>query len=134
MKDIYPPSKEHKSADRQLSYEEIENFREKLKIFDDAVGPTWILSDDSADIDIYATDIEKLLFSEEYMSSNNKLDYFINKANVTLDEMQSTAPKTSGQTNNATWLMLRRNQLIPSYFDCILTAIRRNKYPPSLFK
>ncbi|KAK3086688.1 hypothetical protein FSP39_022002, partial [Pinctada imbricata] len=44
------------------------------------------------------------------------------------------AQLTAGQRNNHLWAMVRKNRLTASNFGPVLAAIRRNRFPPSLFK
>ncbi|KAF5306814.1 hypothetical protein FQA39_LY00044 [Lamprigera yunnana] len=44
---LYPP-KQHQSTSRDLTEEEIESFKNKLQIFDGAVGYSWILLKDNS--------------------------------------------------------------------------------------
>lgn len=135
VKDIYP-GKEHRSTSRDLSKEEIEKFRQTLRLSEGAVGFSWLLSGEPASNEQVLTipDVESLLFSNEYLSSSNKDAYLDEKLKVSTECIKDIAQLTEGQSENPLWLLARKNRLTASNFGTILAACRRNRFPPSLFK
>nr|CAI5849804.1 unnamed protein product [Callosobruchus analis] len=79
LSDLYPP-KDHRSTARDLTDEEIEQFKHKLSVFDGSVGFSWLLSEESNQEGNSESpsivDIEGLIFHEDYVTSANKLRYF----------------------------------------------------------
>lgn len=50
------------------------------------------------------------------------------------DDILKLASETIGQGLNSKWLIKKRFRITASNFGPVLSAINRNKYPPSLFK
>ncbi|KAK5649898.1 hypothetical protein RI129_000927 [Pyrocoelia pectoralis] len=129
------PSKEHRSTPRDLTEEEVERFKTKLQVFDGAVGFSWLLSNESNEqMKDLLLDIEEVLCSTEYLKSDDKTTILQQKLFVCADAISKVAKATVGQISNENWLICRKHRLTASNFGPILTACRRNRFPPSLFK
>lgn len=134
IRDIFP-KKERRATERNLTEQEIEEFRKKLSIFDGAVGFSWLLSPECEASDKnLVIDIEELLFSELYNDSTNKVQFFEETMKISDEDIEHIAKETVGQASNSKWLIARKNRLTASNFGVVLAARRRNRYPPSLFK
>nr|CAI5852019.1 unnamed protein product [Callosobruchus analis] len=72
LSDLYLP-KDHRSTARDLTDEEIEQFKHKLSVFDGSVGFSWLLSEESDQEGNSESpsivDIESLIFHEDYVTS-----------------------------------------------------------------
>nr|CAI5840088.1 unnamed protein product [Callosobruchus analis] len=100
LSDLYPP-KDHRSTARDLTDEEIEQFKHKLSVFDGSVGFSWLLSEESNQEGNSESpsivDIESLIFHEDYVTSANKLRYFEDHRKVDDEYVKQIAQQTIGQ-------------------------------------
>nr|CAH7766325.1 unnamed protein product [Callosobruchus chinensis] len=137
MSDLYPP-KDHRSTTRNLTDEEIKQFKDKLSVFDGSVGFSWLLSEeidqDKNNGDLKIVNIEDVIFHEDYVSSENKPKYFEDQLKVEEQYITQMAQQTVGQQCNPKWLLLQKNRLTASNFAAVLFACRRQRFPQSLFK
>nr|CAI5834333.1 unnamed protein product [Callosobruchus analis] len=137
LSDLYPP-KDHRSTARDLTDEEIEQFKHKLSVFDGSVGFSWLLSEESNQEGNSESpsivDIESLIFHEDYVTSTNKLRYFEDHLKVDDEYVKQIAQQTIGQQSNPRWLLARKNRLTASNFSAVIAACKRQRFPPSLFK
>uniref|UniRef100_A0AAV2JV29 YqaJ viral recombinase domain-containing protein n=1 Tax=Knipowitschia caucasica TaxID=637954 RepID=A0AAV2JV29_KNICA len=53
---------------------------------------------------------------------------------VSPQQKEAIERATVGQTKNALWMAYRRKRITASNFGLVLAAVKRNSYPPSLFK
>ncbi|KAK4881651.1 hypothetical protein RN001_004970, partial [Aquatica leii] len=131
MNDLYPLSKAYQATTCVLSDSVVEEFKNKLSVFEGAIRFGWLLSDYDNSNEIIIN-IEDIIFSAEFMKHNIK--YFKDKVSVNQEKIKLIAEETKGQVSNYRWLMWRKNRLTASQFGIILKACARNKFPPSLFK
>lgn len=132
--EMFPP-KVHRSIASDLSVQEIEDFKNKLKVFDGSVGFSWLLSNEMpANSEILVVDIEDLIFSEIYMQADDKTNFLIEKLQICDEKIMEISKSTVGQAQNENWLVYRKHRLTASNFGIVLGACRRNRYPKSLFK
>ncbi|VEN40642.1 unnamed protein product [Callosobruchus maculatus] len=137
LSDLYPP-KDHRSTARDLTEEEIKQFRQKLSVFDGSVGFSWLLSEESDQEENAASpitvDIESLIFHEDYVTADDKLRYLEDQLKVDDESIKLIAEQTVGQQSNPRWLLARKNRLTASNFSAVIAACGRQRFPPSLFK
>lgn len=134
IKDIYP-ARPHRATERNLTEKEIDDFKKQLSVFDGAVGFSWLLADEIAtDQEKFVVNIEDILFSEQYLSAEDKLLFFKSEVALGKHDILKVAEETIGQSNNSKWLLARKNRLTASNFSVVLAACRRQRYPSSLFK
>lgn len=127
-------AKSHKSVNRNLRDDEVEQFRENLQSYGTAVGFSWLLHPEPATSAPLVRDVEELIFSEEYCTSQSKVEFFQAEMTLTPQQIKEVCKMTIGQAKNEAWLTSRKNRLTASNFGVVLAAIQRNKYPPSLYK
>lgn len=134
MPQLYPP-KVHRSTERDLTAQEIEEFKDKLKIFDGAVGFTWLLSSEPDEItEDLVVGIEDIIFDEAYFKTIDKVKYFCYKLQMCQEKILKVSEVTVGQAQNEKWLVYRKHRLTASNFGAVLGACKRNRFPKSLFK
>lgn len=134
ISNIYPP-KEHRATSRNLTDAEILEFKTKLQIFNGAVGFSWLLSEEpQANQENLVIDVEVVLFSKAFIETSNKISYFENSIKIMPNKIPKIAQETVGQSSNSKWLVARKNRLTTSNFGVVLSACRRNRFSPSLFK
>lgn len=56
------------------------------------------------------------------------------KCYLTEEQIKLIPQQTIGQASNENWLIARKDQLTGGNFGKVLAAVKRNRYPPSLFK
>ncbi|KAG5897984.1 hypothetical protein JTB14_007929 [Gonioctena quinquepunctata] len=84
MMKLYP-TYVHRSTERDLTVQEIEGL---LKIFDKAVGLTWLLSSEPEAItESPVVGIEDIIFDETYFKTVDKMKYFCEKLQVSHEEI-----------------------------------------------
>lgn len=133
LDELYP-SKNYRATSGDATEGDIEELRQSLCSLGLPVGFTWFLSKEPnpEDLDI-CTDIEKLLFSQEYLDQSDRLSYFLEKVSLRREEILRIVQDTQGQSTNIKWLVARKHRLTASKFGPVLNAIRRGKYSKSLF-
>ncbi|KAK7939877.1 hypothetical protein WMY93_003203 [Mugilogobius chulae] len=94
----------------------------------------WMLSPEPTVPQLDVPCVEDLLLSDSYLESTNKIQWLKDKMAMTPDQIQQVAQLTAGQSNNHLWALVRKNRLTASNFSSALAALRRNRFPPSLFK
>ncbi|VEN48783.1 unnamed protein product [Callosobruchus maculatus] len=133
IKELFPKVKDHRSVADAIPDSKVDEFKQKLSIYKNAVGFCWLLKDDPKVVD-EILDVESLVFAEDYLKAQDKEAYLIDKLKMDQHKIENVALKTTGQAENDMWLVARKNRLTSSNFGAILAAVNRNKYPPSLFK
>ncbi|XP_062583748.1 uncharacterized protein LOC134245490 isoform X2 [Saccostrea cucullata] len=78
--------------------------------------------------------VEDLISSQEFISAENPIAWMKQKLMINEQEIQQIACLTTGQKENCMWSSVRKNRLTASNFGCVLAAIKRNRYPVSLYK
>lgn len=117
-----------------ISDKAVEEFRKQLGP-NNIVGFSWLLKPEVPDTFLnIVPNIEEVLYSKEYLMADDKINYLENKFKISSTTIMNIVHKTVGQHENELWLMVRRNRLTSSKFGIVLKAIKRGKYPPSLFK
>lgn len=72
--------------------------------------------------------------SEEYYLAIDKKSFLIEKLVITETVGREVELRTKGQRLNPFWHMAHKLRLTASTFGDTLSACKRNKFPPSLFK
>ncbi|CAL9684760.1 unnamed protein product [Knipowitschia caucasica] len=75
-----------------------------------------------------------LLASSSYGDAEDKALYMLSSLAVSPQQKEAIERATVGQTKNALWMAYRRKRITASNFGLVLAAVKRNSYPPSLFK
>uniref|UniRef100_A0A8W8MLH2 YqaJ viral recombinase domain-containing protein n=1 Tax=Magallana gigas TaxID=29159 RepID=A0A8W8MLH2_MAGGI len=78
--------------------------------------------------------VEDLISSQEFISSENPIVWMKQKLMINEQQIQQIASLTIGQKDICLWSSVRKNRLTASNFGCVLAAIKRNRYPISLYK
>ncbi|KAG5864637.1 hypothetical protein JTB14_023426 [Gonioctena quinquepunctata] len=129
------PTKVHRSTERDLTVQEIEGFKDKLKMFDGAVGFTWLFSSElEANTESLVVGIEDVIFDETYFKTVDEMKYICEKLQMSHEKILKVAELTIGQAQNEKWLVCRKHRLTASNFGVVLGACKRNRFPKSLFK
>ncbi|XP_072399202.1 uncharacterized protein [Diabrotica undecimpunctata] len=107
--------------------------QDNLGSFENVVGCTWLLQKEPMVPDIII-DVENVVFSQQYLDADDKVAYLLKHLKISQTTIDEICGKTVGQSSNATWLTTRKNRLTSSNFGIVLSAIKRNRFPASLFK
>ncbi|KAJ8933350.1 hypothetical protein NQ314_014064 [Rhamnusium bicolor] len=60
--------------------------------------------------------IENIVFSTEYIASENKVEYFKEKCMLSKENIKQIAEAARGQSSNENWLIARKHRLTASHF------------------
>ncbi|XP_048748498.2 uncharacterized protein LOC125681636 [Ostrea edulis] len=94
----------------------------------------WIVSKEPPSPTLDIPYVEDLLLGEAYTSATDKIQWLKTNLAIQREKIEQVAQLTVGQRNNHLWALVRKNRLTASNFGKVLAAIRRNRFPPSLFK
>ena len=134
LKDIYPAKQSYKAGQRKATDAEIAEFRKQLGSTN-IVGFSWLLRPEATrEASMLIPDIEEILHSPQYISAEDKDDFVIKTSKITKEIISQIVNLTKGQHVNENWHIARKHRLTASRFGMVLSAIKRNKFPPSLFK
>ncbi len=125
---------DYKALDREVTEEDRQFFYDGLKEMGHKCGFSFILSKEPEPVTLPVATAEEILSSPGYAESSNKATYFATSLAVPTDKIPLIAELTKGQRDNVYWGCYRKHRLTSSQFGRVLTAIRRGRYPPSLFK
>ncbi|KAJ8379116.1 hypothetical protein AAFF_G00231210 [Aldrovandia affinis] len=75
-----------------------------------------------------------VLTSPGYGNAEDKALYVLSSLAVSPQQKEAIERATVGQTKNALWTAYRKKRVTASNFGLVLKAVKRNSYPPSLFK
>lgn len=76
LNDLYP-CKSHRSTERNALKDEINTLFQKLQVFDEGIGLTWLLQEESSTDKKLLVAIEDVVFCPEYIQATNKSKYFL---------------------------------------------------------
>lgn len=111
---------------------------DKLKSSNHVVRFTWLITPEPNDslknIVMSLPPLESVLFSEEFRKTLDKKQFLYNFFNLDLTQIKEIAAQTVGQSENIKWSFYRQYRITASNFSRVLKSVKRNKYPPSLFK
>lgn len=130
--ELFPPKKKHSSIIGMVPDATVEQFKQNLQQFQNAVGFSWLLREEPPAIK-FIKDIEEIVFSEEYLMANDKTRFICDSLKMSSEEILKISTETIGQSSNEKWLMCRKNRLTSSNFGAILRAVENHRYPQSLF-
>src|SRR5262249_34146166 len=96
----------------------------------------WLLKEEpsvrSQEVDV--VDIHDTLLSHDYNVADNKDTFLKTKLTVSDTVVRKIAELTVGQSLSPLWFIARRNRITASICGRILGCIKRNRFPPSIFK
>jgi hypothetical protein len=113
--------------------------RSKFQHFQRVIPTKWLLEKEpehfeDEDDDYYDDkNMENILFTVDFQDSLDRRQ-FLSMVAISEHEILKIAKATVGQMRNTKYCLLRKFRLTSSNFGFILSAIRRNRYPPSLYK
>ncbi|XP_062617782.1 uncharacterized protein LOC134279405 [Saccostrea cucullata] len=94
----------------------------------------WIVSEEPPAPKVDVPCVEDLLLTEGYTSATNKVQWLKTNLRVSKQQTEQVAQMTCGQRTNYLWALVKKNRLTASNFGVVLSAIRRQRFPPSLYK
>jgi len=110
---------------------------EKLKSSNHVVGFTWLLTPEPSNSLQNVSSLpplESVLFSEEFRKTLDKKQFLNHYFNLDFKQIEEIAAQTVGQSDNIKWSFYRQYRITASNFSKVLKSVKRNRYPPSLFK
>ncbi|XP_055997883.1 uncharacterized protein LOC125648452 [Ostrea edulis] len=119
MNELFPPSQ------KVANYRYSQKYEETL---------LWIVSKEPPSPTLDIPYVEDLLLGEAYTRATDKIQWLKTNLAIQREKIEQVAQLTVGQRNNHLWALVRKNRLTASNFGKVLAAIRRNRFPPSLFK
>ncbi|XP_039297261.1 uncharacterized protein LOC111057589 [Nilaparvata lugens] len=133
--DLFPPGKEYRATKAPLKEEDIKKFQDSLRQSNFNVGFTWLMSEEPApSLLAEVPEMEKILFSREYLASDDRTSFIKSVSQISRKDIENVARITVGQCENPLWFAAKKYRLTASNFGKVLSAYKRNRYPPSLFK
>lgn len=137
FRDQFNFPKANRVTDRDLRMDEISEFYDKLCTLQ-PVGFRWILRPEPEHTlfrrsNIYLPEISTILCSREFVVAVDRTYFLKEKMKLSVSSIIKVAELTTGQTSNANWYNIRKYRLTASNFGKVISAINRNKFPPSLF-
>ncbi|KAK4882269.1 hypothetical protein RN001_005588 [Aquatica leii] len=97
ISELYP-LKPHTSTPRNLTEDEINLFKTKLKLFNGTVGFSWLLAEEGENKRTkLVIDVETILFNNNYLQSNDKRSFMQHQLQVTDDLILKVVEATVGQ-------------------------------------
>ncbi|KAH0818242.1 hypothetical protein GEV33_004549 [Tenebrio molitor] len=124
----------YRATKRDLSASEITTFAQALGP-SNVVGFSWLLrAEPTVDAATRIPNIEDIIFSEEYLAATDKQIFILERSQVSKETILEIEKLTRGQHLNSNWHLARKHRLTASKFGLVLSACRRNRYPPSLLK
>lgn len=133
VENLYPV-KHHRSTQRLPTDAEKHKFLSSLAAYGGTVGFSWLLKPEPVPPKNLIPDVEELIFSKKFIDAVNKTEFLTDALKIDDGKVNEIEEATRGQSDNANWLKCRKHRLTASRFGMVVKAIKRNKYPPSLFK
>ncbi|KAL0970543.1 hypothetical protein UPYG_G00243550 [Umbra pygmaea] len=96
-------------------------------------GMWWMLSQELPQTRPIKT-FDGLVTSPGYAQAEDKALFVLSSLAVNSRGQQQIERDTVGQAKNALWSAYRKKRITASNFGLVLAAVKRNSYPPSLFK
>ncbi|XP_022304500.2 uncharacterized protein LOC111111673 [Crassostrea virginica] len=94
----------------------------------------WILAPEPSSPKLCVPLIEDLISSQEFVDAEFPVTWIRQKLLVNNNQIQQIVTLTVGQKDNCLWSAVRKSRLTASNFGCVLAAIKRNRFPASLYK
>ncbi|XP_062580316.1 uncharacterized protein LOC134242248 isoform X2 [Saccostrea cucullata] len=127
-------SKITRATNRPVNDRDREFLYQKLTTVGRFSAMHWILSPEPPVPTLAVPLVEDLISSQEFISAENPIAWMKQRLMINEQEIQQIACLTTGQKENCMWSSVRKNRLTASNFGCVLAAIKRNRYPVSLYK
>lgn len=136
---VIAPSTSQAGIKRPVTQEDREWALSSLAQLNRFTGLAWILSPEPPQRQTFdpshdSKTFDGILTSSTYGDAEDKALYILSSLAVTREQKEAIERATVGQTKNALWMAYRKNRLTASNFGSVLAAVKRNSYPPSLFK
>ena len=124
------PSKPYKAIQTR-SVDVKKDLYKNLKENNETVGFAWLLSPEPLTEKniISVPSMEDFFFSKEFKNSENKREFLEENCQLTLQEIETVASETIGQSLNWKWTKLRKFRITSSNFGLVLKTMKRNKFP-----
>lgn len=131
---VYPKKKTYRATKGDISENKIKTFQKEIGE-SNVVGFSWLLKPEpKPEAILCIPDIEEIILSEQYMLSDDKAQYLSENCKLQYQDIIKIEQLTRGQHQNENWHVARKHRLTSSKFGLVLSALKRNKFPPSLFK
>ena len=117
------------NADREFLYSALSA--------DNYTGMYWFLSPEpNIDVDCSVLTFDDIInFSEtECKTPRDKMLFIVDNMKLTDDNIKEIFHLTVGQRKNYLWGQFRKGRITASNFGLVLAALKREQFPPSLFK
>uniref|UniRef100_A0AAV2JRC3 YqaJ viral recombinase domain-containing protein n=2 Tax=Knipowitschia caucasica TaxID=637954 RepID=A0AAV2JRC3_KNICA len=134
---VIAPSTSQAGIKRPVTQEDREWALSSLAQLDRFTGLGWIIAPElpqTFDPSHHIKTFDGLLASSSYGDAEDKALYMLSSLAVSPQQKEAIERATVGQTKNALWMAYRRKRITASNFGLVLAAVKRNSYPPSLFK
>ncbi|KAJ8959566.1 hypothetical protein NQ314_006215 [Rhamnusium bicolor] len=103
LEEMYPLREAYSPIDRELTDNEIQSFRQKLGETS-IVGFSWLLKPEiSKEVSSIIPSIENILYSEEYITAQNKVEYCKEACAPSEERSQEIQLATISQHANENW-------------------------------
>lgn len=142
--EVFNLKKQPRVTNRNLTEDEVQELYGKLSDIP-PVGFKWILSslfdeqnerkanNSENDQLLDSIDVAHLIRSAEFDSVIDKTEFLKGKLKLTREKVSEISKMTIGQSSNVDWLVVRTNRITASNFGKIISSVKRNRFPPSLF-
>ncbi|XP_033729759.1 uncharacterized protein LOC117318941 [Pecten maximus] len=137
MDELFPPPPKlanYRATSRPVHDSDIAFLRERLNDLGRFSAIHWIVSDEPPTPKLDIPCVEDLFLVEAYTNATDKVQWLRTNLTVSKEQIEEVAKLTTGQRTNHLWALVRKNRLTASNFGLVLAAIRRKRFPPSLFK
>jgi len=110
--------------------------------FDRFIPSKWIFeseefiedNDNGENVDEYEDkNLENILFTEEFETASDQRRFLLSAMSMDEREILEMAESTVGQMDNRIYCILKSFRITASNFGSVLKAVKRNRYPPSLY-
>ncbi|CAL8269623.1 unnamed protein product [Arctogadus glacialis] len=130
---VIAPSTSQAGIKRPFTQEDREWTLNSLAQLGRFTGLVWILAPETPQTVPIKT-FDGVVTSSGYGNAEDKALYVLSSFAVSPQEKEAIERATVGQTKNALWMAYRHKRITASNFSLVLAALKRNSYPPSLFK
>ena len=104
-------------------------FRAKLKLNGVVCGMRWLLAPEPPTADLPASTVDRILGEENFISSPNQFDYFLNRVAVSSQQILAVEQATRGQRDNSMWGIYRKGRLTASNFGPVIQNCNSGRQP-----
>ena len=131
---LYPTTTDYKALDRPVNSDDRQSLYSSLKRQGHQVGFLWALAPEPPMQELLIPTFDDIIISNEFVQEVNKVGYVLSKLESSKDNIKKIAEITKGQRDNPLWLIYRKGRITASNFGSVIAAIKRKRYPESLFK